>query len=232
MLVIIKLQILIIRNSYSTSEKCLWKTSFIWCSWIPLPSSSVVLHDWLYWNNPYKDPRAFGDVTNTYNFKQAVFQLFPCSRPMSGARRSSRIRKPITTIDQNLDDDDEDVFIPSKERASTQRLSNKRASTDDNGEQEMITPNKKQKKKASATTTTKTSPYFNTKSPEKKTASPVVEKKKTQKGKATKANAKEKKQSKVSVDENVAVSNRTTTKSQFIRCRIFHALNPSFSLSL
>ena len=129
---------------------------------------------------------------------------------MSGVRKSSRIRKSITTIDQNLEDDDEEVFVPSKSRPADRRVSNKRPSTDDNDEQqEMITPKKRQKKKAAASTaTTKTSPYFDVKSTQKKVASPVKETKKPVKPRAKK---------KPSVDENSALSNdatSVTTKGQ------------------
>jgi hypothetical protein len=105
---------------------------------------------------------------------------------MSGLRKSTRIRKPITTIDQNLDDDDDDAFITPKPTKSIQRVSDKRPSTDDYDEQELTTPKKRQKKKPS--TTTKTSPYFNT---EKKADSPI---KKTRKPRGKKVN--------ISIDEN------------------------------
>lgn len=138
---------------------------------------------------------------------------------MSGLRKSTRLRKPITTIDQNLDDDEDDAFITSKPKKSIQRVSNKRQSitddndeqelitskpkkstqrvsnkrpstTDDNDEQELITPTKRQKKKPS--TTTKTSPYFDKKKP--------VEPK--PKKKTEKIN--------ISIDENKILLNNTT----------------------
>jgi hypothetical protein len=123
---------------------------------------------------------------------------------MSGLRKSSRLRKPISTIDQNLEDDEDDAFITPKPKKSIKSQSNKRPSTD-NDEQEMITPKKRQKKKASITTT-KTSPYFNTKSPKKKTI---------------KATKKPVKQKKISIDENTTLSNDATSvatksKSKFI----------------
>jgi len=130
---------------------------------------------------------------------------------MSGLRKSTRLRKPITSIDQNLDDDDEDTFVTLKSKKSTGRVSNKRPSTDDNAEQEMITPKKRQKKKPS--TTTKTSPYFNTKSVEKKADSPIKKQKKTVKPKDKKKNEK----ARISIDENTTLSNdatSVTTKSK------------------
>jgi hypothetical protein len=120
---------------------------------------------------------------------------------MSGLRKSTRIRKPITTIDQNLDDDDDDAFITPKPKKSIQRVSDKRPSTDDYDEQELITPKKKQKKKPS--TTTKTSPYFNTKSPEKKISSTIKETKKPRKPRAKKVKA--------TFDENTTLSNDSTS---------------------
>jgi hypothetical protein len=127
---------------------------------------------------------------------------------MSGLRKSTRLRKPITTIDQNLDDDD-DAFITPKPKKSITRVSNKRPSTEDN-EQEKITPKKRQKQKSS---TTKTSPYFNTKSPEKKTNSPSKETKKIIKPKGKKKTEKVN----ISIDENTTLSNdntSVTTKSK------------------
>jgi hypothetical protein len=115
---------------------------------------------------------------------------------MSGLRKSSRLRKPISTIDQNLEDDEDDAFITPKPKKSIKSQSNKRPSTD-NDEQEMITPKKRQKKKAS-----KTSPYFNTKLPEKKTDSSI------------KAAKKPVKQKKISIDENTTLSTSVTTKSK------------------
>ncbi|CAF1087295.1 unnamed protein product [Rotaria sp. Silwood1] len=115
---------------------------------------------------------------------------------MSGLRKSSRIRKPITTIDQNLEDEeDEQVFITAKSTQS--RASTKRLSTDDYDEQETITPKKRQKKKSS-TTTTKTSPYFKKKSKTKKTAPKSKSKKKIE----TTNNQ--------STDENTTISTDTT----------------------
>ena len=104
----------------------------------------------------------------------------------SGARKSTRLRKPITTIDQNLDDDveEEDAFMPPKPKprnSSQRRTSMKRPSTDDNDELELITPKKRTKKKNTTTATAKTSPYFNSKPVEKRAASPVPELKKTAK---------------------------------------------------
>jgi hypothetical protein len=129
---------------------------------------------------------------------------------MSGLRKSTRIRKPITTIDQNLDDDD-DAFVTPKPKKSTKRMSNKRSSIDDSDEQEIITPKKRQKKKSSITT--KTSPYFNTKSVEKKPDPPIQETKKIVKPKSKKKTEK----AKINVDENIALSNdatSVTTKSK------------------
>jgi FtsZ-interacting cell division protein ZipA len=146
------------------------------------------------------------------NFREILF-IFINNLIMSGLRKSTRIRKPITTIDQNLDDDDEDAFITLNPKKSTGRVSNKRPSTDDNAEQEMITPSKRQKKKPSTTTTTKTSPYFNTKSVEKKADSPIKKQKKTVKPKDKKKNEK----ARISIDENTTLSNdatSVTTKSK------------------
>ena len=120
---------------------------------------------------------------------------------MSGSRKSTRLRKPITTIDQNLDDE-ETSTITSKVKTSIRRVSNKRPSTDDNDEQDFITPIKRQKKKAS-TNTTKTSPYFNQKLNEKKTDSPTTEIKKSRKPRGKKA--------KNSIDENTTLSNDATS---------------------
>ena len=58
---------------------------------------------------------------------------------MSGLRKSARLRKPITTIDQNLDDDETPIITPTPKQ-SVRRVSNKRPSTDDNDEQDFITP--------------------------------------------------------------------------------------------
>jgi hypothetical protein len=139
---------------------------------------------------------------------------------MSGLRKSTRIRKPITTIDQNLDDDDDDdnAFITPKLKKSIDRVSDKRPSTDDYDEQELITPKKRQKKKPS--TTTKTSPYFNTKSTEKKTDSPIKKIKKPRKPRSKKAN--------VDIDENTTLSNDTTSvtsKRKFQLKSCIHQLN-------
>ncbi|CAF0988388.1 unnamed protein product [Rotaria sordida] len=123
---------------------------------------------------------------------------------MSGLRKSSRIRKPITTIDQNLDDEeDEQVFVTPKSKKITQTISStKRSSTDDYDEQETIIPKKRQKKKSSSssstTTTTKTSPYFNKKSTTKKTTTKSKGKKKIEKT------------NNQSIDENATLSNDTT----------------------
>ncbi|CAF3713054.1 unnamed protein product [Rotaria sordida] len=123
---------------------------------------------------------------------------------MSGLRKSSRIRKPITTIDQNLDDEeDEQVFVTPKSKKITQTIaSTKRSSTDDYDEQETIIPKKRQKKKSSSssssTTTTKTSPYFNKKSTTKKTTTKSKGKKKIEKT------------NNQSIDENATLSNDTT----------------------
>ncbi|CAF0830777.1 unnamed protein product [Rotaria sordida] len=123
---------------------------------------------------------------------------------MSGLRKSSRIRKPITTIDQNLDDEeDEQVFVTPKSKKTTQTIaSTKRSSTDDYDEQETIIPKKRQKKKSSSssssTTTTKTSPYFNKKSTTKKTTTKSKDKKKIEKT------------NNQSIDENATLSNDTT----------------------
>ena len=62
---------------------------------------------------------------------------------MNGIRKSSRLRKPITTIDQNLENDD-DAFIPTK----------KRPSTDDHDQIESPAPARKRVNRR------KTSPYF------------------------------------------------------------------------
>lgn len=120
---------------------------------------------------------------------------------MSDLRKSTRIRKPVTTIDQNLDDDDDhDAFITPKPKKSIERVSKKRPSTDDNDELELITPKKRPRKK----TTAKTSPYFNTKPTEKKTDSPPIkETKKTRKPRSKKINT--------SIDENTALSNDATS---------------------
>ncbi|CAF1260992.1 unnamed protein product [Adineta steineri] len=130
---------------------------------------------------------------------------------MSGLRKSSRIRKSITTIDQNLDDDDDDAFITTKPRKTITRSSIKRPSTDDNDEHEMITPQKRQKKKKSTTTTTttKTSPYFDKKITEKKIDSPIKETKKSvkPKPKPKKKTAKPN----VTIDENTTLSNDATS---------------------
>ncbi|CAF3607241.1 unnamed protein product [Adineta steineri] len=128
---------------------------------------------------------------------------------MSGLRKSSRIRKSITTIDQNLEDDDDDAFITTKPRKTITRPSNKRPSTDDNDEHEMITPQKRQRKKKSTTTTTKTSPYFDKKITEKKIDSPIKETKKPAKPKPKpkKKTAK----SNVTIDENTTLSNDATS---------------------
>jgi hypothetical protein len=128
---------------------------------------------------------------------------------MSGLRKSTRLRKPITTIDQNLDDDD-DAFITPKPKKSITRVSNKRPSTEDNDEQEKITPKKRQKQKSS---TTKTSPYFNTKSPEKKTNSPSKETKKIIKPKGKKKTEKVN----ISIDENTTLSNDNTSVTTKIK---------------
>lgn len=131
---------------------------------------------------------------------------------MSGLRKSTRIRKPVTTIDQNLDDeDDHDAFIAPKMKKSIERLSNKRPSTDvDNDESDFITPKKRQRKKPTEKSTAKTSPYFNTKPTEKKSISPPKkETKKTRKPRAKKVN--------ISIDENTTLSNdatSVTTKSK------------------
>ncbi|CAF3755305.1 unnamed protein product [Rotaria magnacalcarata] len=117
---------------------------------------------------------------------------------MSGLRISSRLRKPITTIDQNLEDD-EDIFINPKPKISTRSVtSNKRSSTDDYNEQETVTPKKRQKKKS--TTTTKTSPYFNNKPAEKKTPKPKVAKKNEPKTKST-------------INENATLPKATTSQT-------------------
>ncbi|CAF2461846.1 unnamed protein product [Rotaria sp. Silwood2] len=118
---------------------------------------------------------------------------------MSGLRKSSRIRKPITTIDQNLEDEeDEQVFITPKSKKITQSIaSTKRSSTDDYDEQETIIPKKRQKKKSS-TTTTKTSPYFNKKPTGKKSTAKSKGKNKTEKP------------NNQSIDENATLSNNTT----------------------
>ncbi|CAM4765480.1 unnamed protein product [Rotaria magnacalcarata] len=117
---------------------------------------------------------------------------------MSGSRISSRLRKPITTIDQNLEDD-EDIFINPKPKISTRSVtSNKRSSTDDYNEQETVTPKKRQKKKS--TTTTKTSPYFNNKPAEKKTPKPKVAKKNEPKTKST-------------INENATLPKATTSQT-------------------
>jgi hypothetical protein len=138
---------------------------------------------------------------------------------MSGLRKSTRIRKPITTIDQNLDDDDDDnAFITPKLKKSIDRVSDKRPSTDDYDEQELITPKKRQKKKPS--TTTKISPYFNTKSTEKKTDSPIKKIKKPRKPRSKKSN--------VDIDENTTLSNDTTSvtsKRKFQLKSCIHQLN-------
>ncbi|CAF1217870.1 unnamed protein product [Adineta steineri] len=128
---------------------------------------------------------------------------------MSGLRKSSRIRKSITTIDQNLEDDDDDAFITTKPRKTITRPSNKRPSTDDNDEHEMITPQKRQRKKKPTTTTTKTSPYFDKKITEKKIDSPIKETKKPAKPKPKpkKKTAK----SNVTIDENTTLSNDATS---------------------
>ncbi|CAF5196267.1 unnamed protein product, partial [Rotaria magnacalcarata] len=113
-------------------------------------------------------------------------------------RISSRLRKPITTIDQNLEDD-EDIFINPKPKISTRSVtSNKRSSTDDYNEQETVTPKKRQKKKS--TTTTKTSPYFNNKPAEKKTPKPKVAKKNEPKTKST-------------INENATLPKATTSQT-------------------
>ena len=132
---------------------------------------------------------------------------------MSDLRKSTRIRKPVTSIDQNLDDDDDrDAFITPKPKKSIERVSKKRPSTDDNDELELITSKKRPRKKTSTTTTAKTSPYFNTKPTEKKTDSaPIKEAKKTRKLRSKKINT--------SIDENTTLSNDTTsmtTKSKSI----------------
>lgn len=139
---------------------------------------------------------------------------------MSGTtRKSDRLRKPITTIDQNLDDEDDsnDAFVAPKPRKTVSaRTSVKRPSTDDNDEQDMITPKKRQRKKPS-TTATKTSPYF-----EKKADAPKPKAKKPAKPKGKKSN--------VSFDENTTMSTdaaSVTTKSKTTvspRCR----RSPSF----
>ncbi|CAF1214441.1 unnamed protein product [Adineta steineri] len=127
---------------------------------------------------------------------------------MSGLRKSSRIRKSITTIDQNLEDDDDDAFITTKPRKTITRSSIKRPSTDDNDEHEMITPQKRQKKKKSTTTTTtKTSPYFDKKITEKKIDSPIKETKKPAKPKPKKKTAKPN----ITIDENTTLSNDATS---------------------
>ncbi|CAF1199639.1 unnamed protein product [Adineta steineri] len=131
---------------------------------------------------------------------------------MSGLRKSSRIRKSITTIDQNLDDDDDDAFITTKPRKTITRPSNKRPSTDDNDEHEMITPQKRQKKKKSTTTTTtKTSPYFDKKITENKIDSPIKETKKPAKPKPKPKPKKKTAKPNVTIDENTTLSNDATS---------------------
>ena len=90
---------------------------------------------------------------------------------MSSLRKSSRIRKPITTIDQNLEDENQ-VLIASKPNDTNRRAANMRSSIDDSDEREMLTPRKERKTKAS-TTATKISPYFSAKLAEKKMNSHV-----------------------------------------------------------
>jgi hypothetical protein len=95
---------------------------------------------------------------------------------MISVRKSSRIRKPITKVDQNVnsdDDTDENAFVTLTSRTSQQRASNKRASTDDNDERDTNTPRKRAKRKAPI----KTSPYFNTNSANTKINTSIQEKK-------------------------------------------------------
>ncbi len=153
---------------------------------------------------------------NNLNFTE-ILLIFIKNLIMSGLRKSTRIRKPVTTIDQNLNDDDDnddnDAFITPKPKKSTTRISNKRPSRDDNDEPELITPPKRQKKKSSRATTTKTSPYFKTNLVEKKTDSSIKDTKKTVKPKSKKKNEK----INTSVDENTTLSNdatSVTTKSK------------------
>ncbi|CAF0999931.1 unnamed protein product [Rotaria sordida] len=89
---------------------------------------------------------------------------------MSGLRKSLPIHKPITTIDQNLEDeDDEKVFVTSKYRKMTPPIVlTKCPLTDDYDAQETITPKKKQTKEKNHQQLQKTSLYFSKKSTTKK----------------------------------------------------------------
>lgn len=73
---------------------------------------------------------------------------------MSNLRRSSRIRKTITTIDQNLDDTEK-----------LKQRSKKRSSTEDDEQNDFITPKKR-------TSIKKLSPYFTEKPKPVKTKKP------------------------------------------------------------
>lgn len=122
---------------------------------------------------------------------------------MNGLRKSTRARKPVTTIDQNLDDDD-DAFMTPKPKKSIERVSKKRPSTDDNDELDLITPKKRAKKKTSTKSTSKTSPYFNTKPTDKKPdSSPIKETKKTRKPRSKNIHT--------TIDENTKLSNDSTS---------------------
>ncbi|CAF0992333.1 unnamed protein product [Adineta ricciae] len=120
---------------------------------------------------------------------------------MSTLRKSSRLRKPVTTIDQNLDDDDdndfEDISMTSKPRKSSARTSVKRPSTDD---PEAATSTKRQKRKTS-TTARKTSPYFKPKPAEKTTDTPKPKAKRKPANNTTN----------VITDENETVSHQTAS---------------------